>query len=86
MPNVKDQFEKAAHDVKKLSERPDDETLLKLYGLYKQSTEGDVIGDRPGMFNPVGRAKYDAWSERKGTSKEASMKEYIALVNRLVKQ
>jgi acyl-CoA-binding protein len=85
MPNIKAQFEKAASEAKKLSERPDDDILLKLYALYKQATAGDVAGDRPGMFNMVGRAKYDAWAGVKGKAKEKAMKEYIALVEELKK-
>jgi acyl-CoA-binding protein len=83
MPTTKAQFEKAAEEAKKLPERPDDEILLQLYALYKQATKGNVSGDRPGMFNLVGRAKYDAWAELKGKSKQASMQGYINLVDKL---
>ncbi|MDB4953826.1 MAG: Acyl-CoA-binding protein [Myxococcales bacterium] len=56
------------------------ETMLELYALYKQATAGDATGDRPGMFDLRGRAKFDAWSKRKGTTKDAAMQAYIALV------
>ena len=59
---IKDDFEKAQADVKTLSEKPDNATLLELYALYKQGTEGDATGRRPGIMDPVGRAKFDAWS------------------------
>ncbi len=78
-------FEKAAADVKKLSEKPDDATLLELYALFKQASAGDVSGDRPGMFDFVGKAKYDAWGGKKGMSKDAAMQAYIALVEELKK-
>lgn len=57
--------------------------LLDLYSLYKQATEGDISGSRPGMFDLKGGAKYDAWAGRKGLSKEEAMQEYINLVDKL---
>ena len=77
------QFKEAALRVEKLSARPSNEQLLDLYGLYKQATEGDVSGSRPGMFDLKGRAKFDAWAKRKGTSKDDAMKKYVALVDKL---
>jgi len=85
MPDLQKRFDKAAQEVKKLSARPDDDTLLQLYGLYKQSTIGDASGDRPGMFNLVDRAKFDAWARLRGTEKDASMQDYIDLVEKLKK-
>jgi acyl-CoA-binding protein len=78
------QFKEAAARVEKLSTRPSNEQLLDLYGLYKQATDGDVSGSRPGMLDLKGRAKYDAWAKRKGTSKDDAMKKYVALVGKLV--
>lgn len=86
MDDLKTLFEKAAQDVQKLSRKPDNETLLKLYALYKQATVGDVRGPRPGVFDMVGQAKYTAWGKVKGTSKEKAMEAYIALVKRLLSQ
>jgi len=83
MMSIKEEFLAAAQDIQKLPSRPDNSTLLSLYSLYKQATEGDVKGVRPGVFDLVGRKKYDAWAERKGTEKEDSMREYITLVKRL---
>ena len=78
------QFEQAADDSKALSERPSNETLLQLYSLYKQSTEGDNQTDPPGNpFDFVAKAKYDAWKAMKGKSKELAMQEYIDLVGKL---
>lgn len=68
---------------KELTKRPSNEELLDLYALFKQASEGDVTGDRPGGFDFKGIAKYDAWAEQKGKSKEDAMKEYIALMDRL---
>lgn len=76
-------FELAVADSKNLSERPSNETLLQLYSLYKQATEGDVNGDAPNMFDFVAKAKYEAWSSLQGKSKEAAQQEYIDLVQKL---
>jgi diazepam-binding inhibitor (GABA receptor modulator, acyl-CoA-binding protein) len=81
---LKEQFEKAAADSKNLPAKQDNETLLQLYSLYKQGTEGDVNTVAPGNpFDFVGRAKYEAWELLKGKTKEAAMGEYVALVEKL---
>jgi acyl-CoA-binding protein len=80
-----DDFQKAQERVKTLTTRPSNDTLLELYSLFKQATEGDVQGKRPGMLDLKGRAKYDAWAGRKGLSKDAAMQQYIQLVDRLLK-
>lgn len=85
MPDLKSQFDSAAQTVQSLPRKPDNETLLKLYALYKQSTAGDASGKRPGFTDPVGRAKYDAWEKLKGKSKDQAMQQYIDLVNTLLK-
>jgi acyl-CoA-binding protein len=77
------QFEAAASRIKTLKEKPDNDTLLRLYSLYKQGSEGDVHGDKPGFFDFVGTAKYEAWAKLKGTSKDEAAKKYIALVDKL---
>jgi len=83
MADLKAQFEKAAQDVKKLKEDPGNDAKLQLYALYKQGTEGDVQGRRPGFTDMIGRAKYDAWAKVKGQSKDEAMKAYVALVKSL---
>lgn len=83
MSDLKTQFETAVADSKKLSERPDNATLLKLYSLYKQATDGDVQGSRPGFTAFVERAKYDAWAGLQGKSAEDAMQDYIDLVESL---
>lgn len=80
MADLKTQFETAAQEAQKLPSRPDNDTLLKLYALYKQATVGDVSGKRPGVTDFVGRAKYDAWAKLKGTASDAAMQSYIDLV------
>lgn len=81
---LKEQFEKAVAESKGLSAKPSNETLLKLYSLYKQSTEGDVNTDPPSNpFDFVNKAKYEAWSGLKGKSKDSAMQEYVDLVNQL---
>ncbi len=74
----------ATRDVNTLSEKPDNVTLLKLYSLFKQATEGDVSGDRPGGFDFKGAAKYDSWSELKGMDGHTAMQKYIELVDQLL--
>ena len=83
MSDLEKQFDKASAAVKTLSEKPDNDTLLKLYALYKQGAEGDVAGDKPGFFDFVGVAKYEAWEALAGKSREEAQKEYIALVRAL---
>lgn len=81
---LKEQFQKAAEESKALPDKPSNETLLKLYSLYKQSTEGDNTTDAPSNpFDFVAKAKYEAWSALKGTSADVAMKEYIGLVEKL---
>jgi len=78
--DIKKQFDKAAKDVNALAKRPSDAQLLELYALYKQATAGDVSGARPGALDFKGRAKFDAWAKRQGTTKPAAMAAYVALV------
>lgn len=81
---LKELFEQAVADSKTLSEKPSNDILLKLYSLFKQSTEGDVNTDPPAnAFDFVAKAKYEAWAALKGTSKEDSMKSYIDLISQL---
>jgi acyl-CoA-binding protein len=77
------EFEQAASDVKQLSRRPDNDTLLKLYALYKQGSQGDVCGPKPGFFDFVGTAKYEAWAQLRGMSTEEARQKYIELVRKL---
>jgi acyl-CoA-binding protein len=82
--DLKEQFEKAAFDSKELAQKPSNETLLQLYSLYKQATNGDVSGEAPtNPFDFVNKAKYDAWADLKGTTAEAAMQQYVNLVNKL---
>lgn len=83
MSELESNFTKASEEVTQLPKKPDNETLLQLYSLYKQGSKGDVEGSRPGLLNPVGRAKWDAWNKIKGKSKEAAMQEYVDLVEKL---
>ena len=83
MASLKAAFEKAVTDSKKLPEKPDNATLLKLSSLHKQATAGAVEGKRPGFTDMVGRAKWDAWNAIKGKSTEEAMKEYVDLIESL---
>jgi acyl-CoA-binding protein len=84
MSDLQSRFEQATKDIQSLSERPDNDTLLRLYGLYKQGAEGDVSGDKPGFFDFVGTAKYEAWEKLAGTSQDEAMKKYVDAVKKLV--
>ena len=83
MADLTARFEAAAAASKQLPKRPDNDTLLKLYALFKQGSSGDVTGDRPGGFDFVGAAKYDAWAKLKGTPSDAAKQQYIDLVTSL---
>ena len=83
MADLKALFEQAAKDVHALTERPDNDTLLRLYALYKQGSEGDVSGPKPGFFDFVGTAKYEAWAKVQGTAQEQAMQQYVDLVRKL---
>lgn len=81
---LSDDFQAAVERSKQLTKRPSNEELLDLYALFKQATDGDVSGDRPGGFDFKAIAKYDAWACKKGKSKDEAMKEYIELMGKLV--
>lgn len=76
-------FQAAVDAVSALTDDPGNDTKLRLYALYKQATEGDVTGSRPGFTNFVGRAKYDAWAQLRGLDADAASDEYVELVNSL---
>jgi len=83
MSDLASRFQQAVADSKKLPERPDNATMLKLYALFKQATEGDAEGKRPGFTDMIGRAKWDAWNEIKGSAKDDAMQQYVSLVEDL---
>lgn len=80
---MSEEFDAAVERVAQLSEDPGNDVKLQLYGLFKQATQGDAQGKRPGFTNPVGRAKYDAWAGFAGLSAEDARAQYIALVDSL---
>ncbi len=83
MSDLKSRFEAAVANSKKLAERPDNATLLKIYGLYKQATAGDITEKKPGFGDMVGRAKWDAWNGFKGVASDDAMQQYIDLIESL---
>lgn len=83
MSDLQARFAQAQEDVNTLPQRPNNDTLLKLYALYKQGTQGDATGDPPSAFDFVRHAKFDAWSAIKGISKQDAMQQYIDLVSKL---
>ena len=83
MNDLNPEFERAVAQSKRLSNRPDNPTLLKIYALYKQATQGDVTGDPPGFADIVGRAKYQAWQNLQGLPMEQAKRDYIAMIDRL---
>lgn len=90
MSDLQAQFEAAVEQVRNAPSdgdfKPDNDYKLKMYSLYRQATDGDVSGKRPGMLNPIERFKYDAWASLKGTSKEDAMQQYIDEVEKVAQQ
>jgi acyl-CoA-binding protein len=85
MSDMKKKFDKAAEDIKKAKKDPGNDMKLKLYAHFKQATDGDVAGDKPGFTDFVNRAKYDAWAKVKGMSKDDAMAQYVKLVERVLR-
>ena len=83
MADLNATFDAAVANSKNLTERPDNATLLKLYALYKQATEGDNSDKKPGFGDMVGRAKWDAWNNFKGTSNDDAKRQYVTLIESL---
>jgi diazepam-binding inhibitor (GABA receptor modulator, acyl-CoA-binding protein) len=83
---LQDDFQAAVTRSQQLTRRPSNEELLDLYALFKQSSEGDVSGDRPGGFDFKAIAKFDAWAGKKGLAKDEAMQAYIKLVETLQQQ
>ena len=83
MADLQADFEAAVANSKKLSQRPDNATLLKIYGLYKQATVGDNTEKKPGFGDMIGRAKWDAWNGFKGTTSEDAKRQYVELIQSL---
>ncbi|MEJ7928453.1 acyl-CoA-binding protein [Ramlibacter sp. AN1015] len=83
MSDLQAAFDQAVAQSKNLSERPDNATLLKIYGLYKQATVGDNAGPKPGFSDLVGRAKWDAWNSLKGTPQDEAKQRYVDLIESL---
>ena len=86
MPDLKKRFEAAAKDVLKAKTEPSNDLKLRLYAHFKQATEGDVKGDKPGFTDFVGRAKYDAWAKLKGLPTDKAMEGYVKLVERVTRE
>ncbi len=83
MAGLQSDFDTAVAGSKSLAERPDNTTLLKLYGLYKQATVGDNADTKPGFGDMIARAKWDAWNGLKGTPKDDAMQQYVDLIDSL---
>ncbi len=80
---LEEQFEEASKRVHTLSQRPSNDILLDLYSYHKQASVGDVHGEKPGMFDFINAAKYNAWATKKGLTREQAMQHYVDLVNSL---
>lgn len=83
---LEEQFEEASKQVQTLKERPSNDVLLNLYSLHKQASVGDVHGDQPGMLDFIAAAKYNAWTSKKGLTREQAMQQYVDLVNSLLQK
>jgi acyl-CoA-binding protein len=80
---LEEQFEETSKRVHTLSQRPSNDILLNLYSYHKQASIGDVHGEKPGMFDFINAAKYNAWATKKGLTREQAMQNYVDLVNSL---
>lgn len=83
MNDLRREFEQAVEDARHLSPRPDNDTLLRLYALYKQATDGNIQAAQPGFFDFVGTSKHEAWSRLRGIDAGEAMRRYVALVRQL---
>ena len=86
MSDLKKQFEKAAKDVTKAKKDPGNDLKLRIYAHFKQATEGDISGEKPGFTDFAGRAKYEARAKIKGMSADDAMKAYVKLVDRVLRE
>ena len=86
--DLKQQFDEAVNFVQTAEGdfNPSNDVKLQFYALYKQATEGDVKGKKPGMLDQVGRAKYNAWEKLRGTDSENAMRQYVDLLESMKKQ
>ena len=86
MSDLDEQFAKAQVDVKALTTKPSNDDLLELYASFKQATAGEAANaKKPGRFDLVGKAKYDAWSNLTGVSADDAKQRYVAKVQRLLR-
>ena len=83
MSDLDTSFKTAAAEAQTLAKRPDNDTMLQLYALYKQATAGDNTEKKPSFSDVVGRAKWDAWEKLKGTGLDAAKQQYIDLIESL---
>jgi diazepam-binding inhibitor (GABA receptor modulating acyl-CoA-binding protein) len=84
---IKEKFKKAANEIKANSElKLDNDTLLSLYGYYKQGLEGDCNTEAPGFLDFKGKAKWEAWNKLKGLSNEDAMKKYYKKVKKILEE
>ncbi|MBS64220.1 acyl-CoA-binding protein [Salinisphaera sp.] len=87
MSDLESRFQEAVEKVRNAPEdggfKPSNDYKLKMYALYRQATDGDVQGKKPGMLNPIARYKWQAWADMKGKSSEEAMQEYIAEVDKV---
>lgn len=81
--SLEEKFKQAVEQSKEFAQKPSNEVLLKIYALYKQATEGDVQGEKPGGFDFKAAAKYNAWESLKGKSPDEAMREYITFIDEL---
>ena len=77
MTDLNTAFEAAKEAALNLSERPDNQTVLKLYGLYKQGAAGDNQEPKPGFTDFVASAKWNAWNQLKGMAQDDAKQQYI---------
>ncbi|KAI8092493.1 acyl CoA binding protein-domain-containing protein [Halteromyces radiatus] len=84
---VNQRYNKALHIVQHLpvssSFQPNKEQKLELYALYKQVSHGNIDTQRPGIFDVVGRAKWDAWAKLQGLPTLEAKHRYVETLLRV---
>ena len=87
MSELQEAFDQSAKRVAENSAAMDklpNDKKADIYGLFKQATVGDINTERPGMLDFKGKAKWDAWSSKKGITQEEAKQAYIDLINDLL--
>lgn len=79
-------FETAIIEIKKLSKKPKQEDMLKLYGLYKRVKVGICNTEKPWAVQIEACMKWNAWKNVSHLTVNQAMITYIMIVNNLFRE